>query len=37
LTAVGLDVHGRSTHAAAIDVVTGELRRSRFGGDSDDV
>jgi transposase len=37
MTAVGLDVHARSTHAAAIDVVTGELRRSRFGGDSDEV
>ncbi|HKC19534.1 MAG TPA: IS110 family transposase [Candidatus Dormibacteraeota bacterium] len=37
MTAVGLDVHARSTQAAAIDVVTGELRRSRFGGDSDEV
>lgn len=37
MTAVGLDVHARSTHAAAIDVVTGELRRSRFGEDSDEV
>jgi transposase len=37
MTAVGLDVHARSTHAAAIDVVTGELRRSRFGGDSGEV
>jgi hypothetical protein len=37
MTAVGLDVHARSTHAAAIDVVTGELRRSRFGGDSNEV
>ena len=37
MTAVGLDVHARSTHAAAIDVVTGELRRSRFGGDSSEV
>src|SRR6516225_177971 len=37
MTAVGLDVHARSTHAAAINVVTGELRRSRFGGDSDEV
>jgi hypothetical protein len=25
---VGLDVHARSTHAAAIDVETGELRPS---------
>jgi transposase len=37
MTAVGLDVHARSTHAAAIDVVTGELRRSRFAGESDEV
>jgi hypothetical protein len=26
VTYVGLDVHARSTHAAAIDVMTGELR-----------
>lgn len=31
MTWVGLDVHARSTHAAAIDVVTGELTRARFG------
>src|SRR5215210_339879 len=31
MTWVGLDVHARSTHAAAIDLVTGELRRARFG------
>jgi transposase len=31
MTCVGLDVHARSTHAAAIDVVSGELRRVRFG------
>jgi transposase len=37
MTAVGLDVHARSTHGAAIDVVTGELHRSRFGADSDEV
>jgi transposase len=37
MTAVGLDVHARSTHAAAIEVSTGELRRSRFGGNSDEV
>jgi transposase len=37
MTSVGLDVHARSTHAAAIDVVTGELRRSRFGGNCDEV
>jgi hypothetical protein len=27
MTWVGLDVHARSTHAAAIDTMTGELRR----------
>ena len=32
MTFVGLDVHARSTHAAAIDVLSGELRRARFGG-----
>ncbi len=37
MTAVGLDVHARSTHAAAIDLATGELRRSRFGDDSNQV
>lgn len=31
MTWVGLDVHARSTHAAAIDSMTGELRRMRFG------
>ena len=31
MTVVGLDVHARSTHAAAIDLVTGELVRARFG------
>jgi transposase len=31
MTYVGLDVHARSTHAAAIDVRSGELRRARFG------
>lgn len=31
MTWVGLDVHARSTHAAAIDTLTGELRRVRFG------
>lgn len=33
---VGLDVHARSTHAAAIDVRSGELRRARFGRGSDE-
>ena len=37
MTYVGLDVHARSTHAAAIDVATGELRRARFGGGSEEV
>ena len=32
MTFAGLDVHARSTHAAAIDVVSGELRRACFGG-----
>jgi transposase len=32
MTWVGLDVHARSTEAAAIDVVSGELVRRRFGG-----
>ena len=31
MTWVGLDVHARSTHAAAIDSLTGELPRMRFG------
>ena len=31
MTWVGLDVHARSTHAAAIDVMTGELSSLRFG------
>jgi transposase len=37
MTYVGLDVHARSTDAAAIDVASGELRRARFGGSSDEV
>ena len=37
MTWVGLDVHARSVHAAAIDSETGELRRARLGGDSDAV
>jgi hypothetical protein len=37
MTFAGLDVHARSTHAAAIDVLTGELRRARFGADSEGV
>ena len=31
MTWAGLDVHARSTHAAAIDSMTGELVRARFG------
>ena len=31
MTYVGFDVHARSMHAAAIDVMTGELSRVRFG------
>jgi len=31
MTCVGLDVHARSTQAAAIDLMTGELCRARFG------
>jgi transposase len=37
MTWVGLDVHARSTHAAAIDVMTGELKRARFGVGSEEV
>jgi transposase len=36
MTYVGLDVHARSTHAAAIEVASGELRRARFGGGSEE-
>ena len=35
MTYVGFDVHARSTHAAAIDVMTGELTRMRFGAGVD--
>jgi transposase len=31
MTWAGLDVHARSTHAAAVDAVSGELSRARFG------
>jgi hypothetical protein len=37
MTYVGLDVHARSTHAAAIEVVSGELRRARLGGGCEEV
>jgi transposase len=33
MTFVGMDVHARSMHAAAIDVMSGELTRWRFRGD----
>lgn len=36
MTWVGLDVHARSTHAAAIDTMTGELTRARFGAGVDE-
>jgi transposase len=32
VTAAGLDVHARSTEAAAINVVTGEVEHRRFVG-----
>ena len=31
MTCARLDLHARSTHAAAINLLTGELRRTRFG------
>jgi transposase len=37
MTWVGLDVHARSTHASAIDVMSGELSRVRFGAGLDSV
>lgn len=37
MTWVGLDVHARSTHAAAIDRESGELTRARFGAGVEDV
>jgi transposase len=37
MTWVGLDVHARSTHAAAIDRGSGELSRARFAVGSDEV
>lgn len=37
LTWVGLDVHARSTYAAAIERESGELRRARFGAGSEEV
>jgi transposase len=37
MTWVGLDVHARSTHAAAVDRESGELTRARFGIGADPV
>jgi transposase len=37
MTVAGLDVHARSTHVAALDVGSGELRRMRFGVGSEEV
>lgn len=37
MTFAGLDVHARSTHAAAIDTATGELTRARFGAGYEEV
>ncbi len=37
MTSVGLDVHARSTHGAAIDLASGELRRARFGAGTGEV
>jgi len=37
MTWVGLDVHARSVHAAALDAETGELRRARLGGETGEV
>ncbi len=36
VTWVGMDVHARSTHAAAVNVLTGELTRVRFGAGVED-
>lgn len=37
MTRVGVDAHARSTHGAAIDVVSGELTRARFGAGTGEV
>ena len=34
MTWVGLDVHARSIEAAALDALSGELTRRRFGGEA---
>src|SRR4051812_24228253 len=36
VTWVGFDVHARSAHGAAVNVVTGELVRARFGSGVDE-
>jgi len=36
VTWVGMDVHVRSTHAAAVNLLTGEVKRKRFGGGVED-
>ena len=37
MTWAAMDVHARSTHAVAVDAVSGELSRARFGGDIEPV
>src|SRR5437667_4662800 len=37
MTFAGLDVHARSTHVAALEVASGELKRIRFGPGSEEV
>src|SRR5256885_16614316 len=37
MTFAGLDVHARSTHVAALEVASGELKRIRFGQGSEEV
>src|SRR4051794_16458320 len=37
MTWVGMDVHARSTHGAAIASLTGELQRVRFGPGTEEV
>ena len=37
MTFAGLDVHARSTHAAALEIGSGELKRMRFGARSEEV
>ena len=37
MTWAAMDVHARSTYAAAVDAVSGELSRARFGGEVEPV